>query len=317
MELQQLRYFQTVAKLENMSHAAEALFVSQPNLSYSISKLEEELGKKLFDRRRGKISLNAAGQQFLAVVNDALATLDNGVETLRGDTYSSGTIYIANMVTDSAILKQFLLRYPTLNVRYKSLDLPGITEGLLKREIDLALTVLPPFHSQLAFERVYECDYVILLSRKHPLSRAECISYEDLRDEPLIFDNSRANISMAITEFLRHGITPNITQDIGYLDVLFTLVEANRGITFLPRINYQEIALAGHFPDLVCKSFAHDVPRAFWGIAYNKNVPPKKEALYFKAFVKEYYEKISAAYTAQHPQADTGQPVPQAQPKTE
>lgn len=312
MELQQLRYFQTVARLENMSHAAEALFVSQPNLSYSISRLEDELGKKLFDRRRGKICLNAAGQQFLAVVNDALATLDNGVEALCGGTHSGGTIYIANMVTDSAILKQFLLRYPTLNVRYKTLDLSGITEGLLKREIDLALTVLPPSHSQLTFERVYECDYVVLLSRQHPLARAECISYEDLREEPLIFDNSRTDISMTITEFLRYGIMPNITQDIGYLDVLLTLVEANRGITFLPRVNYQEIALAGHFPDLICKPFAYDVPRAFWGITYNKNVPLKKEGTYFKSFVTEYYEKIAVAYAAQHPEEDAGQTAPQA-----
>ena len=52
MELSQLRYFITVAELGNMSKAAEALFVSQPNLSTSISRLEEEVGVPLFDRRR-------------------------------------------------------------------------------------------------------------------------------------------------------------------------------------------------------------------------------------------------------------------------
>ncbi len=44
MELSQLRYFIAVAKLGNMSKAAETLFVSQPNLSTSISRLEEEVG---------------------------------------------------------------------------------------------------------------------------------------------------------------------------------------------------------------------------------------------------------------------------------
>ena len=52
MELSQLRYFIAVAKLGNMSKAAETLFVSQPNLSTSISRLEEEVGVPLFERRR-------------------------------------------------------------------------------------------------------------------------------------------------------------------------------------------------------------------------------------------------------------------------
>ena len=50
MELSQLRYFIAVAKLGNMSKAAETLFVSQPNLSTSISRLEEEVGVPLFER---------------------------------------------------------------------------------------------------------------------------------------------------------------------------------------------------------------------------------------------------------------------------
>ena len=49
MELSQLRYFIAVAKLGNMSKAAETLFVSQPNLSTSISRLEEEVGVPLFE----------------------------------------------------------------------------------------------------------------------------------------------------------------------------------------------------------------------------------------------------------------------------
>ena len=65
MELSQLRYFIAVAKLGNMSKAAETLFVSQPNLSTSISRLEEEVGVPLFERRRGKIALNQNGELLL------------------------------------------------------------------------------------------------------------------------------------------------------------------------------------------------------------------------------------------------------------
>lgn len=69
MELSQLRYFSAVAQLENMSKAAEIMFVSQPNLSTSISRLEEEVGVPLFERRRGKIILNQSGKCFCTMWN--------------------------------------------------------------------------------------------------------------------------------------------------------------------------------------------------------------------------------------------------------
>ena len=74
MELSQLRYFMAVAELGNMSKAAQALFVSQPNLSTSISRLEEEVGVPLFDRRRGKIVLNQNGELLLESVKRAVDT---------------------------------------------------------------------------------------------------------------------------------------------------------------------------------------------------------------------------------------------------
>ena len=84
MELSQLRYFIAVAKLGNMSKAAETLFVSQPNLSTSISRLEEEVGVPLFERRRGKIALNQNGELLLKSVEQAVSLLDAGVHPPAG-----------------------------------------------------------------------------------------------------------------------------------------------------------------------------------------------------------------------------------------
>ena len=53
MELLQLRYFDVIARCENISRAAEELHVSQPSLSGSLLRLEKELGFPLFDRRGG------------------------------------------------------------------------------------------------------------------------------------------------------------------------------------------------------------------------------------------------------------------------
>lgn len=63
MELSHLKQFVAVAETENMTKAAEAMFLSQPNLSRTINNLEAELGVKLFDRNKGKLTLNSNGMK--------------------------------------------------------------------------------------------------------------------------------------------------------------------------------------------------------------------------------------------------------------
>ncbi|WP_143587835.1 LysR family transcriptional regulator, partial [Streptomyces alboverticillatus] len=65
MQLQQLRYFATVAEARHFTRAAEALHVAQPSLSQQIRALERELGAELFHRARGNITLTDAGEALL------------------------------------------------------------------------------------------------------------------------------------------------------------------------------------------------------------------------------------------------------------
>ena len=83
MDLLQLQYFCTIAQYENITKAAKALFVSQPNLSTSLSRLEDDLGVKLFDRHRGKVSLMANGQLFLDYAERVLNELNAGIKAVQ------------------------------------------------------------------------------------------------------------------------------------------------------------------------------------------------------------------------------------------
>ena len=65
MEIHQLKYFICVAKLESISKAATMLHLSQPALSKSLAKLEDELGVQLFDRLGKRLHLNDRGKLFL------------------------------------------------------------------------------------------------------------------------------------------------------------------------------------------------------------------------------------------------------------
>ena len=86
MELDQLRYFLRVAERGNFTRAAEDLMISQPALSRSIQKLEEELGQPVFERKARSVSLTDAGtrlqaraQQVLSIIADTKAEItDDG-----------------------------------------------------------------------------------------------------------------------------------------------------------------------------------------------------------------------------------------------
>src|SRR3954454_11868431 len=78
MELLQLKYFQTVARIEHMTKAAEELHIAQPALSKTIARLESDLGVPLFDRHKRQITLNAFGRIFLEQVEIELTALEEG-----------------------------------------------------------------------------------------------------------------------------------------------------------------------------------------------------------------------------------------------
>lgn len=80
MDINQLEYFRTVAKMQNVTRAAESLYITQPNLSMSLTKLENELGIKLFKRKKGSVALTSKGEVFLYYVNKALGELHSGLD---------------------------------------------------------------------------------------------------------------------------------------------------------------------------------------------------------------------------------------------
>ena len=72
MNLFHLRYFETLARTEHYSKAAEILSITQPSLSYAISTLESELGIQLFEKRGRNIVLTKYGKAFYSNVKEIL-----------------------------------------------------------------------------------------------------------------------------------------------------------------------------------------------------------------------------------------------------
>lgn len=120
MELLQLHYFLTVARLEHVTEAAQVLHVTQSSLSKTIQRLEEDLGAPLFDRVGRRLRLNEHGRRFLRRAERALLELEEGKREIRDLTspeYGTLKLAVTNASTLPAILREFRKKRPTIQFR--------------------------------------------------------------------------------------------------------------------------------------------------------------------------------------------------------
>ena len=123
MELLQLRYFCTVAQLENISRAATVHQIPQPAMSKTISKLEKELNTQLFTREKNRLRLTKAGKRFFERTAAALQELDGAVEELSGEGVHQDELHL--LVTalrgrTAEFLALFRRRYPNVILHVSS-----------------------------------------------------------------------------------------------------------------------------------------------------------------------------------------------------
>ena len=78
-----MKYFKTVAEIGKISAAAEALFISAPALSTSISRLEKELGFPLFERKNRRVELTDAGKEFYDSISCLVAEYNASIQRVR------------------------------------------------------------------------------------------------------------------------------------------------------------------------------------------------------------------------------------------
>src|SRR3954452_14747686 len=157
MEWQQLEYFRVVAKIEHFRKAAELMNISQPALSRSIMKLEEELGISLFDRVGRSVKLNKFGQVFLKRVENGLNEILKGVQEINHlkNPYT-GTVSIAFLQTFGIsilpeIIRNFNEEYPCVEIRLYQNKILSSIQQLLNRKVDLCLITSVVDHPEITW----------------------------------------------------------------------------------------------------------------------------------------------------------------------
>ena len=188
MELYQLIQLLAIADCGTMSSAAEKLHLSQPALSRSMQKLEEELQVSLFDRQKNKISFNANGKLAIEHARRVVEQANDMVEQIRTFDRSQRTIFIGSCAPaplwelsswSSGI-------YPDMTVSSEMKDNEVLIEGLknsMYQCIILPYSIEDPDLYSLPFETE---QLYFSLPPAHPLSASKGLYFKDIDGETIL-----------------------------------------------------------------------------------------------------------------------------------
>ena len=195
MRILQLRYFATIAQLENVSQAAKHLHVSQSSLSKSLALLEEEMGASLFTRTGRKLTLNAAGARMQEFALMVLQELDYAKDDIRLlSTGAKARIRIGTAGgTDrlSECVAAFRKEHPETEF-----ELSGSIEGdghLDINEYDMLIYPDGWGYEKYTGYPLYEEHYLLAVPAEHPLAKFPLVRLKALSGQNLIFLRSGRN----------------------------------------------------------------------------------------------------------------------------
>src|SRR5688572_14634633 len=157
MELHQLRYFVAVAETGNFTRAAERSHVSQPSLSQQISKLESEIGHKLFHRLGRKAVVTEAGVAFLERAKRILFEVENAAKELGdhpslGRRITVGAVQTVMPYLMTPLFAQCRRTHPNLQIQAREDFRTDLVRAVVEGDLDLAVVPLPVKDHRVAVE---------------------------------------------------------------------------------------------------------------------------------------------------------------------
>ncbi len=263
LDLQQLRYFVTVAETGNVGRAAKRLGMTQSPLSRQIQALEARLGLELFERRRKRLYLSRAGRDFLPDAQKLLADAEKAEARVHAlSTGEIGTLvvgYVEGAVHAGVVphsLQAFRREVPKASLELRSLRSGEQFAQLKSGEIDIGFTYCAPsVHEDLRSSRLFEEEFLLAFSLE--TTTAATPTVDDLNHAPFIA--LPENLSPgARQDFLdacaRAGFRPEIRYEVAEPSIVLALVGAGLGVAIVQK------SLRENAPEMI--GFA-PVPGAF------------------------------------------------------
>lgn len=245
MNLNQLYYFQTLAKTQHMTKTAQLLNISQPSLSYAIKELEKELGTPLFEKKGRNISLTKYGKIYLTYVNQSLNTLENGNNFVK-KIYEPNTghidlgfIYTLGPYIIPKILHDFKSEPNNESISFSlyQSNTQNIIDKIKDKTIDLGLCSKTVEDDDIDFHPFVEEDLVLIVPLNHPLASKNEVYIEEIEHFPFISFNKESGLRPIIDETLQQvNIKPNIIYEVEEDHTMAGFVSFGHGVALIPNL---------------------------------------------------------------------------------
>lgn len=244
MELRQLKQVLVLAETLNFHRAAERLHMSQPPLSSSIKKLEEELGVLLFERLPSGLRPTPACE---IVLRNARRTLFFAEEIRRsareGEKGEQGLLRLgfvgsATYSLMPRLIRRFRHEYPRVDLAIEESTTTELLRRLEEHSLDLALVRFPVFEPSSATITPLQKDNMVLaVSADSALAAHKKLSLTALAEEPFIIYSRTmvpAMYTLIMYAFQEAGIQPRIAQEAVQVQTILSLVESGLGAAMVP-----------------------------------------------------------------------------------
>ncbi len=230
----------------SFTRAAKKLHVAQPSLTQQIKLLEQELGVRLLDRIKGRVSLTEAGKGFLINSRRVLALSQESVQEVqrfnRSETRQLRIGYVASLHYHllPATLAAFQRTYPEVALNLFDMTCAQQLEALEADKIDLGFIGLRESLTGTNFqaEAVAFYEIVVALPKEHPLSRKPKINLKELESHFFVGMSERNYPGWG--EWMRRivaeaGFTPRTLQEADGPLAVLAFVAAGLGAALLPK----------------------------------------------------------------------------------
>jgi DNA-binding transcriptional LysR family regulator len=235
VDLAQLRAFVAVAEELHFGRAAERLHVVPSAVSQHVSRLERELGGRLFDRTSRRVELTAAGRTLLREARSVLGAVQQARdETSLAIRASRGALSLASPASsrDEAALPALLAfeaSSPRAVVDLVELPSREVCRRVASGEVDAGFAWLPEVPDTVATRTVAWRRLTVVLPDDHDLRTKDEISPGDLVGSRFVVgrrsDNPRLHdvVAQALAE-------PDLARQVDSLDTMTALVRAGHGV---------------------------------------------------------------------------------------
>ena len=250
MTLHQLKIFWAVAQAKSYTKASKILGLAQPSLSQQISKLEEELGSKLFNRGFSKINLTDAGDYLYTKAEQIIVSIEEAEEGLKE--FSSNTRGILKIGMLSSVARNIL----PLTMQLFSDILPNIEINVLEvtpaeaidllyaRQLNVAVVAedsLAASNLSFAKKELFKDPYVLAVPKSLNLEDVSSYNslsqkHQNLLSSSIVFEFGSQHKKRIEDWFKKNLNTKKIIAHTRSYEVALSMVEAELGVVVLPAL---------------------------------------------------------------------------------